>query len=172
MSVRDELRERTDMFLKRARASAEHDVAFESEKWMGQIPYIPIPAGWEIQPIPPFGCAVVRFVVKKGEHTISVYLDCYGLIGAWNRPYWEIYPGANPQGEPERIAMEAVDELLYQLSQSFIQMGDEPSTDDPPKPTTERKPVKKFNRFEHIEIVQRDENNDEISTGGQPDQTS
>ncbi len=159
-------------YLARSQASADHDIAFESEKWMQQIPYITFPQGWEIRVIPSFGCAVVRFMVKKGNREISVFLDCYRMLGAWDRPYWEIYPGPNERGEPERIAMEDVEELIYQISQSFIQMGDTPSPHDPPKPTAERKPLKRFNRFEHIDIVQRDENNDEIYTDGEPDQSS
>lgn len=64
----------------------------EYDKWIRDIPYIKFPASWEVQITPPFGGAVVRFRVMVGSADVSIYLDCYDLIGFYGEPYWEIYP--------------------------------------------------------------------------------
>ena len=72
---------------------------FEWDKWRLEIPFINFPRNWEIKIIPPFSGAVIRFIVKRKDstvsNTISVYLDCYDVLGCYNKPYWEIYPYDN-----------------------------------------------------------------------------
>ena len=63
-------------------------------KWRKQMPFIQFPSDWEIQIIPPFAGAMVRFCVrKKGKQTtISIYMDSLDRLGFMNSPYWEVYP--------------------------------------------------------------------------------
>lgn len=81
---------------KRMLMSAEYHTLFESDKWQGLIPAFKIKPDWLIQIIPPFVSAIVRFRISKenfkDDQFISVYLDCYDLIGYMGGPYWEAYP--------------------------------------------------------------------------------
>jgi len=75
----------------------------EQQKWRDEIdniPYLSFPPEWQIQIIPPFADAVIRFIVKYPDgNTRSVYLDSRGSLGYFgfdknNKPipYWEVYP--------------------------------------------------------------------------------
>lgn len=66
----------------RSMASHQMGKAFEWDKWRKEIPYIKFDPDCKVQVIPPFGRAVIRFVVSDGENTISVYLDCYDELGS------------------------------------------------------------------------------------------
>lgn len=88
---------------------AEVENIQEYKKWEKLIPFIKFPADWEIKIIPPFGGAVLRFVVRRGENIVSVYLDCYDRLGSYGEPYWEIYP-CKP--DTYRCPMNEVDDLL------------------------------------------------------------
>ena len=93
--------------------------AFEWRKWMHAIPCIQFPAHWYVRIVPPFMGAMVRFQVMKepnGEW-ISVYLDCYDLLGCMGAPYWEIYP--NAQGDTERVLMDETDELIAAIERAL-----------------------------------------------------
>jgi len=93
-----------------------YDVEFElarttieqKEKWRDwgkKLPALKLDPDWEIKVIPPFGGALARLVVLKGEMRVSVYFDAYARLGGMYDlengnpiPYWEIYPapkGAN-----------------------------------------------------------------------------
>ncbi len=63
----------------------------EYSKWVKEIPFIEVPNGWEIRPIPNFALSVARFNIKAGEYRFSVYLDCYDRLGYFGEPYWEVY---------------------------------------------------------------------------------
>ncbi len=78
----------------RMRIGMEWEQKFEARKWCGKIPSIPFKEGWLVQIIPPFAGAVVRFLVTTPytKDSVSVYLDCYGMLGACDHPYWEVYP--------------------------------------------------------------------------------
>ena len=90
----------------------------EYRKWMREIPYLKFSTSWDVQIIPPFGGAIVRFCVRnKRGREVSVYLDCYDNLGLYGKPYWEIYPSAD--GEPERYAMEDSAGLLMALKKSL-----------------------------------------------------
>lgn len=49
---------------------------------------------WEVFVVPPFGGAMARFVVRKGEKTVSVYCDWFSELGRYGShdPYWEVCP--------------------------------------------------------------------------------
>jgi len=97
---------------RRSAAAREFTEAFEGDKWSKDIPFIRFPRGYEVKVIPTFGGALVRFLVKKkdSDKKISVYLDCYEMLGLWSKPHWEIYPDRD--GNNTRYAMEDVDALL------------------------------------------------------------
>lgn len=96
----------------------ECDRAFEWKKWSNTVPFLKFDPEWEVQVIPPFGGAVVRFIVKQFDITISVYLDCYNCLGGFGSgPYWEIYPADN--GDVERVFMEDADGLISAIRKSF-----------------------------------------------------
>lgn len=90
---------------------------YEWDKWRVEIPYLKFKPEWEVKVIPPVTGAVVRFLVKKGESIISTYLDCYGELGCFGEPYWEIYPYVN--GDVYRCAMNETESLIDAIEQSL-----------------------------------------------------
>ncbi len=74
------------------------------------IPFISFSERFEWMAIPPFGGAVTRFIVKKKnqEKKISVYLDCYDVLGCVGKPYWEAYP---IEEDTFRCGINEIDEL-------------------------------------------------------------
>jgi hypothetical protein len=97
---------------KRFHAQMEWDAMFETRTWSGKIPYLKFPNDVEVKVIPPFSGAVVRFLVKKGEKSVSCYLDCYGILGAMDKPYWEIYPY---EGDTYRCYIDETDDLMEKI---------------------------------------------------------
>lgn len=84
------------------------------------IPFIKFPADWQIQIIPPFGDAVIRFRVKLPSGTEkSIYMDSRSSIGymmnEYNQPipYWEVYPYCVDVG---RCYLNEVDRLLEMIA--------------------------------------------------------
>lgn len=74
------------------RASSDLGKKMEWGKWSKEIPAIEIPDGWKIQVVPPFNCAVCRFILFTDQGArYSVYLDCYDVLGFVGEPYWEVY---------------------------------------------------------------------------------
>jgi hypothetical protein len=90
---------------------------YEWDKWRKEIPDIKFPSDWKVKIIPPFGGAVIRFLVSKGSKTVSVYLDCYGELGAMDKPYWEIYP--DKDGYNSRFYINEVDEFMQEIKNSL-----------------------------------------------------
>ena len=97
------------------RLSCELREASEWDKWIEEIPYIQFPLGWKIKIIPPYVGAVIRFLVslpgKKGN--ISVYLDCYSILGCVDKPYWEVYPYKD---DTIRVGLNEIEELLAYIN--------------------------------------------------------
>lgn len=79
------------------------DIEREEEwrKWCEDMPYLHFDSEWEVKVIPPFGGALARFVVKKGNKSVSVYFDTACRLGWYAgkdgnpMPYFEIYPYAD-----------------------------------------------------------------------------
>lgn len=98
------------------------------QEWHDEIhtmPFIKFPADWEIQIIPPFGDAVVRFRVRLpsgGEK--SIYLDKRNSLGMWydGEAYWEVYPH---QGDVGRCNIDEVDVLLEMIGDETKGKDDE-----------------------------------------------
>lgn len=104
--------------LDRDRASFAVEQAFEWRKWADEIPYIQFPQEWQVKVIPPFGRAVARFLVRPPgmmgpKDRVSVYLDCYEMLGCWDGPYWEVYPY---RGDVGRCDMADVPRLLEMIA--------------------------------------------------------
>ncbi len=100
----------------KARLLVEREM--EYGRWCDEIPYIRFPVAWNVQVIPPFGGAVVRFHVRnKRGMTVSVYLDCYDTLGCYGAPYWEIFPGDG--NDVSRYAMEDVAGLIKGISRAL-----------------------------------------------------
>lgn len=91
--------------------SAQVEKEFEYRKWTKEIPFIKFPADWEVKIVPPFGGAVVRFLVNTPrKKNISIYLDCYEQLGFFGGPHWEVYPDVD--GNNSRFAMNDIRGLL------------------------------------------------------------
>jgi len=106
-----------DLSLVRSRIAVEKGM--EYDRWCKEIPPIQFPATWQVQVIPPYLGAVVRFVVwsKRGKR-VSVYLDCYDNLGFRGSPYWEICPAADE--DTERFAMaDTAGRLIDGIKRSF-----------------------------------------------------
>ncbi|SRR5579871_5983401 len=81
-------------------ASNERYNVERDENWRGacdRIPFIPFPKGWKVKPIPAFGGAIVRFLVKlpRSKYYKSIYLDWHNNLGIYGdppEPYWEVHP--------------------------------------------------------------------------------
>jgi hypothetical protein len=107
-----------DLDLTMERHKVEAEQGWREE--MDIIPWIKFPAHWEVQVIPPFGNASVRFRVKLPSGRIkSVYLDTRSALGLYLtdsgdglQPYWEVYP---VQGDTGRCHKDDVDELLKMI---------------------------------------------------------
>lgn len=92
----------------------EYDRVMESDKWKKQIPCLKFNSEWNVQIIPPFSGAVIRFYLyKDNELKASVYLDCYDRLGVMGFPYWEVY---NFYDEPERFEMNDTERLIEYLN--------------------------------------------------------
>jgi len=94
----------------------KYDKIMENNKWSQEIPYISFPSDWEVQIIPPFLGALIRFRVKKGKAEVSIYLDCYDNLGSVGSPYWEVYPY---EGDVFRCDMLDTESLLRAIGESI-----------------------------------------------------
>ena len=100
----------------RVLATAQSAQLMEHDKWRKEIPFISFPSDWEIQISPSNYGAVSRFRVKKGTAQVSIYLDCYDILGCYGSPYWEVYPIGDGV---DRCAMNDTDELLKLIAESI-----------------------------------------------------
>ncbi len=92
---------------------------FEYRRWVKEIPALQFPPDMLVRIIPPFSGAVVRFLVSYKDHPntqVSVYLDCYDLLGAVGEPYWEVYPY---QDDVMRVPMMEADKLMTAIKCSL-----------------------------------------------------
>ena len=88
----------------------------EYGKWFKKIPFIKFKAHWNVQIIPPFNGAVVRFRIESKGVNLSIYLDCYDRLGYFGEPYWELYPHNE---DIFRCAMNDTESLLKAISESL-----------------------------------------------------
>lgn len=124
----EEIRDEVNGIHNRMLMSVKYHDMFESDKWRILIPTFKIKPDWLIQIIPPFTGAVVRFGISKenfkDRQFISVYLDCYELLGfcGEGNPYWEVYP---VNGDTWRCAMDDIDGLMEGIEKGLQQIEEE-----------------------------------------------
>ena len=97
--------------LERISISAKYDRVMETREWTSSIPPITFPSDWQVHIVPPFAGAVVRFLVAKDNKYASIYLDGYGILGAEEEPYWEVFTPIE-DSFPRRCPMEDTDTLM------------------------------------------------------------
>jgi hypothetical protein len=111
----------TNSRLEQIKAAIKFQEVFETDKWIKEIPHLNFKEDWNVKIIPPFGGAVSRFLVtkegKKGY--VSIYLDCYSILGGCDMPYWEVYPYDDdvfrcPMNDTKAL-MDAIEHCLNQL---------------------------------------------------------
>ena len=69
-----------------------------------RVPAMKFPPDMTVEPLVPFGGAVVRFLLNG----YSVYLDCFCQLGFMEYPYWEVYDG----DDCHRFKMEKWQEMI------------------------------------------------------------
>lgn len=87
------------------------------------IPALHFKPEWDVRIIPPFGGAMMRFMVEHNGKYVSVYCDFYSQLGFFNGgtdPYWEMYPrtfqnGGEPFTDTMRFALADADELIKNI---------------------------------------------------------
>jgi hypothetical protein len=98
-----------------------NDVAmeFEWDKWREAIPFIQWPNDWKVKAIPPTHTGVIRYLVQTTKcDRVSIYLDCYDMVGFEGHPYWEVYP---VDGDCERCSMSDTRKLLDIISRAGVE---------------------------------------------------
>lgn len=100
----------------------EYEELMEHKKWIEEIPGLIFSEDWEVQIIPPFAGAVIRFRIKCGKAWVSVYLDCYDNLGICGEPYWEIYPYFD---DIFRCSMKDTERLLSAINDSIEEQNKE-----------------------------------------------
>ena len=103
-------------YMKRCDVKSLYDKTFEAHQWADEIPPLRFKEDWEVKIIPPFGGAIIRFLVASRHGWVSVYLDGYNMLGGrQGETYWEIYNGEDIErfkiGESERM-MARIEEIL------------------------------------------------------------
>lgn len=114
--VRSTLSDSFEENLKLMQARTLIETHYEWRKWCQEIPYIKFPGNWEVKAIPPFRGAIIRYIIKHenpNSEAISIYLDCYGELGAVDEPYWELYPDID--GDIYRCGINDIEDLLERL---------------------------------------------------------
>ena len=90
-------------------------------EFVEQMPFLKFPKNWEVAIIPPFGGALVRFLVRiKGDenNTISVYFDAHEMLGYYEgKPYWEIYP--DEDGDVSRFPLDDKEGLIKGIGRAL-----------------------------------------------------
>lgn len=102
--------------------SIQCEKSFKWREWVFKIPSINFPSHWNVKIIPPFAGAMIRFMVStekmKKKESISVYLDCYNMLGYMPEPYWEAYSPSSSDS-PERFFMKDVNKLISYINKQI-----------------------------------------------------
>ncbi len=91
----------------------------QNEKWReitSEIPFLKFPDNVEVKVIPPFCGAMARFLVKRGDVSVSVYLDFYDNLGFVGEPYWEVYP---VKDDTARFFLNETDDLMKCIDEAL-----------------------------------------------------
>ena len=88
-------------------------------EWCSKMPSLQFDPDWDVKIIPPYGGAMARFAIYRGdEYCCDVYFDVYSRLG-WEMddanepvPYFELYPW---EGDCKRYYINEVDELMRDI---------------------------------------------------------
>lgn len=83
------------------------------------VPELNLDSEWRIKILPPWGGALIRFIISYKDCTVSTYFDAHNRLGCMLEPYWEIYP--NRDGECSRFLIKESDQLVDAIRESLIQ---------------------------------------------------
>lgn len=61
-------------------------------EWIDKIPTLRFPKDWGIKIVPPGVGVLVRFLVVKGNTSVSVFLAHNDHFGEFDTAHWEIFP--------------------------------------------------------------------------------
>lgn len=96
----------------------------QEQRWQDEVarlPWIQFPSDWKVKVIPPYGDAVVRFLVTLPDgKEKSVYHDSRASLGLYFGdgdeliPYWEVYP---VNGDIGRCGTDEVELLLEMIAE-------------------------------------------------------
>lgn len=97
------------------------------EKYARELPFIKWPSGWLVKAIPPFGGALVRYIIKDNRtpknEFVSVYFDAYDRLGYVGQPYWEVFPY---EDDTFRCYMNEIDKLMKAIQISLNEISNHP----------------------------------------------
>lgn len=86
-------------------------------RWVSQIPYIPFDPKWDVRAVPPWGGALVRYLIAFRGAKVSVFLDGDNSLGCGPEPaYWEVYPF---QGDVFRCCIDETEVLASAIKESL-----------------------------------------------------
>lgn len=90
--------------------------------WIDKMPALHFDPTWDVHIIPPFGGALARFRIIKGNTWVSVYFDAFNRLGYFGSvleepvPYFELYPFGN---DVKRYGFDEVDEMMDDIRKIF-----------------------------------------------------
>ena len=89
--------------------------------WARKMPSFHFDPDWEVQIIPPFLGALIRFYITKYDKLVSVYFDGYSRLGFVSDndgdaiPYFEIYDDTS--GDTYRYLLDESEEMMAKIRQ-------------------------------------------------------
>ena len=92
---------------------------------VSKIPPLHFKPEWEVRIIPPYGSAMMRFLVSYNGRNVSVYCDMFSFLGYYGagEPYWEMYPRtfSNSQTLEDimRFGLYDTDELIAEIDKEL-----------------------------------------------------
>lgn len=72
---------------------ANMELKNEYPRWCKELPSFNFDKEWNVQIIPPFAGAIIRFCIYYKDKHVSVYFDAYDALGIMGEPYFEYYDG-------------------------------------------------------------------------------
>lgn len=104
--------------VQRLNVSRENDRLMNYQKWVDKIPMLHFKPEWSVKVLPSHGGAMARFLIFCGTAKVSIFLDCYAMLGDDDVPYWEVSPHGK---DVTRCGMYQVDVLMQLIAESIEQ---------------------------------------------------
>lgn len=102
----------------RMNARSLYENAFETGKWVEEVPYLNFKEEWSVKILPPFCGAIIRFHIEAPNgNRVSVYLDGYDILGSMGQPYWEVFGGC--RDVTERFLSEEHEQMMAYIEESL-----------------------------------------------------